>query len=419
VPEPGNPPRTDNRPLSLHWDGTEWNDVIVPSPPTGNEEEVRLNDVTAVASDDVWAVGYYIPPGSVNTIETLAMRWNGSEWDQVPSPAAQIGNGSSFYAIDSKDGEVWAVGSSLGTGGIDHLAARWDGSGWEEYFPERILLGTHRLTSVDIVSPDEVWAAGNIGALGLPYVTRWDGSSWEEVEPRIDESLYLGLTSIIAFAPDDAWVGASRTENFEFQYFVYLHYDGSSWTEYPVVHPFHVPSFEGDDTDDFYSGGYGTLAHFDGTAWSLVDTLAVDVWAIGNIDVLPSGKVWGAGTTYDTGIPETLTATFDPCRESAHVSAADFERTDLLALAASQPNPMKQWTEIRLFLGEASEVQVEVFTLAGKRTRLLHSGRLGSGSHVVTWDGRDDEGTEVSSGVYFVRARAANVDLSRKLVVRR
>jgi hypothetical protein len=344
------------------------------------------------------------------------MRWNGSEWGQVPSPVAQIGNGSSFYAIDSKDGEMWAVGQSLGTGGIDNLAARWDGSGWEEYFPERILNGTHRLTSVDIAAADDVWAAGNIGSLGIPYVTRWDGSSWEEVQPRIDESLYLGLTSIIAFGPDDAWVGASRTENFEFQYYVYLHYDGSSWTEYPVVHPFHVPSFEGDDPDDFYSGGYGTLARFDGAAWSLLDTLAVDVWAISNIDVLPSGKVWGAGTTYDTGSPETLTAAFDPCGESAGVSAPDLERNDFLALAASQPNPMKQWTEIRLFLAETSEVQVDVFTLTGQRTRKLHSGRLGAGSHVVTWDGRDDAGNEIAGGVYFGRLQTAEGDSQAKIV---
>jgi hypothetical protein len=412
--------RTDDHPLALHWDGEEWLDVPVPLPPSGNEEESQFFDVTAVASDDVWAVGNYVPPGAVNTIETLAMNWDGSDWELVPSPVAQVGNGSSFYAIDSKDGEIWAVGSSLGTAGLDNLAARWNGSGWDEHFPERIVLGNHRLTSVDIHSANEVWAAGNIGALGLPYVTRWDGSSWEVVEPRIDETLYLGLTSIITFGPDDVWVGASRTENFVFQYFVYLHFDGSSWTEHPVVHPYHVPAFGGDDPNDFYSAGYGTLARYDGTAWALVDSLAVDVWAISHIDVLPSGEVWGVGTTYDTGSPETLTAHFAPCEGTVDVAApATSAAGGPLTVSQNQPNPMRAQTEIRYELAKPGHVQIDVYSILGRRVRSLESGHLDAGVHSVIWDGRDGSGMDVPNGIYVYRAVVGDVQLSRKLVLNR
>lgn len=417
---PEDPLRTDDRPLAIHWDGDAWNDVPVPLPPSGNEAEFRLYDVAAVTGDDVWAVGNYIPPGAVSTIETLAMHWDGSDWEQVPSPVARVGNGSSFYAIDSRDGEIWAVGHSLGTAGLDNLAARWNGSGWDEYFPERILLGNHRLTSVDVHSANEVWAAGNIGPLGLPYVTRWDGSSWEEVEPRIDDSLYLGLTSIIAFGPDDVWVGASRTEDFEFQYYVYLHFDGSSWTEHPAVHPYHVPSFAGDDPDDFYSGGYGTLARFDGMAWELVDSLAVDVWAIGHLEVLPSGTVWGIGTTYDTGTPETLTAHFVDCDGAVDVATPVSPALHgRFAVSQNQPNPMRARTEIRYELTRPDHVRIDVYSILGRHVRRLASGRLDAGVHTAIWDGRDGSGTEVPDGIYVYRAVVGDVPLSRKLVLRR
>ncbi len=303
----------DELPFALHFDGVQWNEVAVPEPATGLDSKTRLYDVTAVAADEVWAVGNYIPPESVNTIKTLAMRWDGDEWELMPSPGALIGSGSSFFAIDSKDGEIWAVGNTLGGSGLVHLAARWNGSDWDEFFPPIINNGDHELTSVHIHASDEVWAAGRAGGIGIPYVARWDGSSFDEVMPRIDASLYLGLTSVISFGPDDVWVGASRVENSSFLYFVYLHFDGSSWTEFPVVHPFHVPAFEGEDPDNFYSGGFGTLAHYNGTQWELVDSLAVDVWTINDITVLPSGTVWGSGNTYDTGSPETLTARYIPC----------------------------------------------------------------------------------------------------------
>ncbi len=314
----------DEFPYALHWDGQQWNSVFVPEPPIGLDHKTRLYDVTAVSENEVWTVGTYIPPENVNAIETLAMQWNGDQWAVIPSPTAQIGSGSSFYAIDSKDGEIWAVGSSLGSAGRDNLAARWNGSGWDEFYPVRINNGDHEFSSVHIHSDSVVFAAGGVGPLSIPYVARWDGSSWSEVLPRIDSDFYLGLTSIISFGPNDIWVGASRTENFQFQYFVYLHFDGNSWTEYPVVHPFHVPNFEGDDPNNFYSGGLGTLAKFNGKAWELVDSLAVDVWTISDITVLPSGTVVGSGNTYDTGSPETLTARYVPCSSGAKVPPIEF-----------------------------------------------------------------------------------------------
>ena len=305
--------QVDLIPYSMRWDGSQWNTIPVPEPPHDFTNKATFQDVTAVSRNDVWAVGDYVPPGGVNTIETLVMHWNGINWNQVASPGAQIGSGSSFLAADSRNGELWAVGYSTGAGGKDNMAAHWNGAGWDTYFPVRNGPGQFELSGVDILNANEVWAIGRHGNLNVPYVTRWDGSSWNEVMPRIDSNLYRGLSSIIVFGPDNVWVGASRVdENRQFLYLVFLHFDGSSWTETPTVAEYHSPRFEGTDPNDFYSASYGTLAHFDGNQWNLVGSIAANS-IITDSTVLPSGTVWGAGNTFDTGIAKTLTARWIPC----------------------------------------------------------------------------------------------------------
>ena len=76
------------------------------------------------------------------------------------------------------------------------------------------------------------------------------------------------------------------------------------------------------------------------------------------------------------------------------------------ALDASRPNPTRGACALRLTLGRESDVDVELFDVAGRLTRTLLRGRFEPGEHVVTWDGRDERGEPASSGLYLVRARA-------------
>jgi hypothetical protein len=111
-------------PLVMHFDGKQWSQVTVP----GNGS---LIGVTAVSTDDVWAVGNQSPVGS--TVEsTLIEHWDGADWDVVPSPnAGNLSSLSSVAAISSTD--VWAVGCAFcGDAGIGQapLIEHWDGTRW-------------------------------------------------------------------------------------------------------------------------------------------------------------------------------------------------------------------------------------------------------------------------------------------------
>src|SRR5205823_1593623 len=94
--------------LTEHWNGSTWS--IVPSPNRGTNNNY-LKSVAATASNDVWAVGFQFDYDQVITnSRTLIEHWNGSTWSIVRSPNRGTNNNylESVAAIASND--VWAVG---------------------------------------------------------------------------------------------------------------------------------------------------------------------------------------------------------------------------------------------------------------------------------------------------------------------
>jgi hypothetical protein len=81
------------------------------------------------------------------------------------------------------------------------------------------------------------------------------------------------------------------------------------------------------------------------------------------------------------------------------------------------PNPSARTATIEYALGRAEAVDLAVHDLRGHRVRLLESGPGEPGSHRADWDGRDDRGAVVGSGVYFVKLRTASGGSTGKLIV--
>ena len=63
------------------------------------------------------------------------------------------------------------------------------------------------------------------------------------------------------------------------------------------------------------------------------------------------------------------------------------------------------------------EPEVEIYDVAGRKVRTLASGVDGAGIHVLSWDGRDGQGYELASGVYFLSSRAAGRSHPLKVVL--
>ena len=81
------------------------------------------------------------------------------------------------------------------------------------------------------------------------------------------------------------------------------------------------------------------------------------------------------------------------------------------------PNPFNLETSIRYYLPEGRRVSLEVLDVLGRRVRKLVGWRQDSGCHTVCWDGRDELGREVSSGIYICRLRFGAYEVLKKMLL--
>ena len=86
-------------------------------------------------------------------------------------------------------------------------------------------------------------------------------------------------------------------------------------------------------------------------------------------------------------------------------------------LGIPAPNPFNPHTQIPVELTEAGSVSLRIHDLRGQLIRTLHEGFLAAGTTRLAWDGLNQDGQAVSSGVYFVRLDAAAATQTRKLVL--
>lgn len=90
---------------------------------------------------------------------------------------------------------------------------------------------------------------------------------------------------------------------------------------------------------------------------------------------------------------------------------------DRISLHGNYPNPFNPVTQIEYELVETSEIQLVIFNVLGQSIRTLASGRRNPGLHAVLWDGRNDEGRFVPSGVYLYRLQSGKNTISRKMLL--
>jgi hypothetical protein len=87
-------------------------------------------------------------------------------------------------------------------------------------------------------------------------------------------------------------------------------------------------------------------------------------------------------------------------------------------LFPNYPNPFNPTTTIRFDLPRPAAVSLSVYDVVGRTVRTLIAGaNHRQGPHSIVWDGRDDRGVAVASGVYFYELRAGREVLARKMVL--
>ena len=90
---------------------------------------------------------------------------------------------------------------------------------------------------------------------------------------------------------------------------------------------------------------------------------------------------------------------------------------DKFELNQNWPNPFNPETSIRFRIPKRSLVELSIYNLAGQKIRALVGSELAAGSHTIVWDGKNDNGRSLSSGVYLYRLRYEGVSLTRKMIL--
>ena len=187
-------------PLIEHWNGTAWSIIANPGTTVGG-----LSGVAVVSANDVWAVGTGL---NGDEDATLTLHWNGSAWSLVPSPNVEpeVDNGlAAVTAIASDD--VWAVGTQQPTSltAPHTLTLHWDGTAWSIVPSANTSQTTaNHLLAAAAVASDDVWATGFTTSIAL--AEHWDGNSWTVVStPLISGGSTPSLVGAVALSSDSVW----------------------------------------------------------------------------------------------------------------------------------------------------------------------------------------------------------------------
>ena len=110
------------------------------------------------------------------------------------------------------------------------------------------------------------------------------------------------------------------------------------------------------------------------------------------------------------------TVFYDLCQPTAGVGTEDAEGPTETQLNVS---PIPSALGLRIDFGAAHSLDpdIRLFDVSGREVKSIHRGRLTPGFHTFRWDGTDNGGRDVPSGVYFCRASWGSEKIVRKVVL--
>ena len=156
--------------MILHWNGTAWQRVPIPTPSEGQFGN-GLADVAATSATNAWAVGCTdgCPVGGTPLIE----RWDGTSWRQVAAPTTPYAlyNLAGVAAISATS--AWTVGGGGPATAEGAATADWNGRGWTLNPGKSGAI----LAGVTATSATDAWAVGGT-ASGRTVILHWNGRMW-------------------------------------------------------------------------------------------------------------------------------------------------------------------------------------------------------------------------------------------------
>jgi hypothetical protein len=140
----------------------------------------------------------------------------------------------------------------------------------------------------------------------------------------------------------------------------------------------------------------------------------------GALDTRPTGFTRFEFRELDGKVGQALYVWGDDFVLVGSVPTSTPEQVDARFLLEASPNPTHGRTVLWFSLSDRADAQLAIYDLRGRLVRKLTDAVPGTGSNAIEWDGRDEGGVRVSSGVYFARLESTgggHVIQNRKIVM--
>jgi hypothetical protein len=400
------------------WDGTQWSDLA-----GGSNAQIHC----ALADGaDLIVGGEFSQIGGIEA--NYVARWDGTSWH-----AYGVGPPEAVTAMTVHDGELY-VGGEVG---FDGYLRRWNGSSWQTIDLGPFNRRVEALASYggELIASSEFWEFPE----GFATVARYDGSTWR----ALPSSHGTIGDNVLAFfhSQGELYIGG-----------VFAHLGGSwpslLWTS------LRTGRWDGStlrtlQPSDVLNGGENgvglnaayAFAEYDGRMFiggtpdyrrgALWASDLMNPWEIAGNDV--NNRIL-AMASYDERLyvgglfSEVGASRVEPGQGIASSflgalqpgpTATDPESPPLrLELSIPRPNPFNPSTEVSFQVPEGTRnLSLDVYDLRGRLIRTLLEGLDSPATNEVIWDGRNDRGDLVASGVYLFRLVADEQSVTQRAVL--
>ena len=253
------------------------------------------------------------------TLALPAVPASAATWSTVTTPNA-TSDRNQLNGIDAASAtDAWAAGYAIHPTALTTrpLLIRWNGTSWSLF--ETPALGANAsFEAIDGDSSANVWAVGSAGSGTL--TERWDGSAWSVVaSPSPTGATGAVLRGVKSFATDSAWaIGTSTHTSGVPTRTLIQHWDGSAWTIVDSPSPDGTQNLlravDGVAADDVWAvGGAGNdgysgepvgslVLHWNGSAWSHVSIPgsggAFSITDLSDVVAVAANDIWAVGRAF-------------------------------------------------------------------------------------------------------------------------
>ncbi len=373
--------------------GGMWSHFQLPAPPPGTAQPrfaahgpqaQAIYDISLDSTGALW----------LGTKVHGLLRFADGSWTRYDTQNSDLPDNYTWDVVADEENRIW-VGTRYG--GV----AVFDGGSWVTYNTATSPLPSNEVGCLALDGSGRMW----IGTRqGLAVVEKQQWSVYTSANSGLPHD-YIEAAAV------DRGTGAIWLGTFGGGL---ARYDGQEWQVF-TQHNSALPS------DTIYSlslsrdgtllvGTFAAgLALFDGQSWQVFNASNSPV----PHDLIYETTTDGEGATW---IATTLGLACYRRSSSADVRIGPEAVPGNLELWPNTPNPFAQGTALRFRTPSASQVELGIFDLAGRRVRTLVQAWMGGGMHAVWWDGRDDLGRVLPSGVYLACVRAMGTNRTVRML---